>query len=58
MSSSVLYQRLQELTDASLLARDEAGAYRLTDLGADLAPALESLDAWANRWATTSASPA
>ena len=46
MSSSVLYQRLAELTDAGLLARDQAGAYRLTDLGAALAPALESLDAW------------
>jgi DNA-binding HxlR family transcriptional regulator len=53
MSSSVLYQRLEELTDASLLTRDETGAYRLTDLGAALAPALESLDAWARRWAAT-----
>jgi DNA-binding HxlR family transcriptional regulator len=50
MSSSVLYQRLEELTVAGLLARDQAGAYRLTDLGAALAPALESLDAWARRW--------
>ena len=50
MSSSVLYQRLAELTLAGLLARDEEGAYRLTDLGATLAPALESLDAWARRW--------
>jgi DNA-binding HxlR family transcriptional regulator len=50
MSSSVLYQRLEELTDAQLLTRDQAGAYRLTTLGAALAPALESLDAWARRW--------
>jgi DNA-binding HxlR family transcriptional regulator len=50
MSSSVLYQRLEELTVAGLLARDQAGAYRLTDLGAALAPALESLDVWARRW--------
>ena len=50
MSSSVLYQRLEELTVAGLLARDHAGAYRLTDLGAALAPALESLDVWARRW--------
>ena len=50
MSSSVLYQRLAELTLAGLLARDEGGAYRLTDLGATLAPALESLNAWARRW--------
>jgi DNA-binding HxlR family transcriptional regulator len=50
MSSSVLYERLQELTDAGLLDRDDAGAYRLTELGAALAPALESLDSWARRW--------
>jgi len=58
MSSSVLYQRLEELTDAGLLARDEAGAYRLTDLGAALAPALESLDSWARRWSDALSSQA
>ena len=50
MSSSVLYERLEELADAGLLARNEAGAYLLTDLGAALGPALESLDSWAKRW--------
>lgn len=50
MSSSVLYERLEELTDAGLLDRDEAGAYLLTDLGAALGPALESLDSWARQW--------
>jgi DNA-binding HxlR family transcriptional regulator len=50
MSSSVLYERLDELTAAGLLARDEAGAYLLADIGTQLAPALESLDAWAKRW--------
>jgi DNA-binding HxlR family transcriptional regulator len=53
MSSSVLYERLNELTGAGLLTRDESGAYLLTDLGAALAPALESLDAWARRWSDT-----
>jgi DNA-binding HxlR family transcriptional regulator len=53
MSSSVLYERLDELTAAGLLARDEDGAYLLTDIGARLAPALESLDAWARRWSET-----
>lgn len=42
--------RLDELTDTGLLARDQAGAYLLTDLGAALGPALQSLDAWALRW--------
>jgi DNA-binding HxlR family transcriptional regulator len=51
MSSSVLYQRLEELTQAGLVARDGAGAYLLTDLGAALGPALGSLDAWARDWA-------
>jgi DNA-binding HxlR family transcriptional regulator len=51
MSSSVLYERLEELTGAGLLTRDAAGAYQLTELGAALGPALESLDAWARRWA-------
>lgn len=50
MSSSVLYERLAELTAAGLLSRSESGAYLLTDLGADLAPALQSLDSWARRW--------
>lgn len=50
MSSSVLYERLAELTAAGLLARDSAGAYQLTDLGAALAPALQSLNAWARQW--------
>jgi DNA-binding HxlR family transcriptional regulator len=51
MSSSVLYERLDELTSAGLLARDAAGAYQLTDTGAALGPALESLDTWARHWA-------
>ena len=50
-SSSVLYDRLRELLDARLIEQDEHGAYRLTDLGDDLAAALEPLDAWAKRWA-------
>ena len=50
MSSSVLYERLEELTNAGLLARDETGAYQLTDLGAAIGPALESLNSWALSW--------
>jgi DNA-binding HxlR family transcriptional regulator len=58
MSSSVLYERLDELAAARLLTRDGAGAYLLTDLGAALAPALESLDSWARRWAEVLQGPA
>jgi DNA-binding HxlR family transcriptional regulator len=50
MSSSVLYQRLEELTQANLVTRNAEGAYLLTDLGAALGPALGSLDAWARQW--------
>ena len=39
MSSSVLYERLDELKGAGLITRDEAGDYLLTDLGAALGPA-------------------
>lgn len=53
MSSSVLYERLDELTGSGLLTRDAAGAYQLTDTGAALGPALESLGSWARRWAAS-----
>jgi len=51
MSTSVLYERLKELTDAGLVARDQAGAYLLTDLGTALRSALGPLSSWARRWA-------
>jgi DNA-binding HxlR family transcriptional regulator len=50
MSSSVLYQRLRELSDAQLIEGGGADAYVLTDLGASLGSALEPLDAWAKSW--------
>jgi DNA-binding HxlR family transcriptional regulator len=51
MSSSVLYERLGELTEAGLVARDASGDYLLTGLGMSLGSALEPLGAWAARWA-------
>jgi DNA-binding HxlR family transcriptional regulator len=51
MSSSVLYQRLGELTDAGLVHQDDDDRYGLTDLGATLRTAIEPLDAWARTWA-------
>ncbi|MEM7285813.1 MAG: helix-turn-helix domain-containing protein [Actinomycetota bacterium] len=50
MSSSVLYDRLRELTTAGLVSADD-GSYELTAIGADLIDALSPLDAWAKRWA-------
>ncbi len=49
MSSSVLYQRLADLSDAHLVHQTEGG-YELTSTGASLAGALDPLDAWARRW--------
>ena len=51
MSSSVLYERLAELTAAGLVTRTDDGGYALTDIGASLGDALGPLDAWARAWA-------
>ncbi len=51
LSSSVLYDRMRELSAAGLLEKDEHGDYRLTELGGSLGAALAPLDAWAQRWA-------
>jgi DNA-binding HxlR family transcriptional regulator len=53
MSSSVLYERLGELVDASLVEQNEQSEYRLTGLGSKLGQAIASLDAWAQQWART-----
>ena len=52
LSSSVLYQRLAELTTSGLLTATTNG-YQLTPLGASLGHALAPLDAWASTWAQT-----
>jgi DNA-binding HxlR family transcriptional regulator len=49
MSSSVLRDRLNELTEASLVERRD-DAYELTALGADLGDSLAPLTRWAERW--------
>ncbi len=51
MSSSVLYQRLTELTEAGLIAKNDSGDYILTPLGEELYPALVSLLKWSEMWA-------
>lgn len=54
LSSSVLYDRLRELSGAGLIKKNEQGDYRLTDLGSELGAALGPLDVWAQRWAKRS----
>ena len=49
LSPSVLYERLRELTEAGLVAQDEASRYLLTPLGRDLGEAIGPLDAWSRR---------
>jgi DNA-binding HxlR family transcriptional regulator len=50
MSSSVLRDRLAELTGAGLLVTDEQRRYGLSDHGKGLLKALAPLSAWAELW--------
>jgi len=51
MSSSVLSDRLAELTAAGLVAKDRHEHHGLTKLGRELGVAIEPLTAWSRRWA-------
>ena len=53
LSSSVLYERLRDLTDAALVAQGPTDEYELTKLGRELGDSLQPLDAWARRWSKT-----
>lgn len=52
MSSSVLYRRLGELSDAGLVTKNDTGANELTPIGHSLGEALAPLSAWADDWST------
>jgi DNA-binding HxlR family transcriptional regulator len=52
MSSSVLYDRLRELTSAALIEQMDNDAYTLTGTGRALGKALKPLDEWAVAWST------
>jgi DNA-binding HxlR family transcriptional regulator len=51
LSSSVLYERLRELTHAGLVEQYDDDSYGLTNLGEKLGTALKPLDAWSQQWA-------
>jgi DNA-binding HxlR family transcriptional regulator len=53
MSSSVLYERLKELTDAGLVTKGDEG-YLLTEMGSSLGSALQPLSEWALVWSSRS----
>jgi DNA-binding HxlR family transcriptional regulator len=50
MSSSVLRDRLRELTEAGILDTDGDGLYGLSADGKKLLRALEPLTRWAQQW--------
>jgi DNA-binding HxlR family transcriptional regulator len=51
MSPSVLSQRLTELQEVGIVARDNNGEYTLTKEGVALLQALAPLQEWATGWA-------
>ena len=51
MSSSVLYQRIRELSAAGLIDRSGDDRYALTATGRSLSAAIAPLDTWAETWA-------
>jgi DNA-binding HxlR family transcriptional regulator len=55
MSSSVLRDRLAELTGAGILETDEAGHYGLSEHGRGLLDALRPLQSWADAWGASAA---
>ena len=57
MSSSVLQQRLIELTDHRLIAKLDDGDYALTTMGAELGEAIHPLEQWSQRWLETLLQP-
>jgi DNA-binding HxlR family transcriptional regulator len=50
MSSSVLRDRLKELTDAAIVETDDGGRYWLSEHGRKLLAALRPLSKWADEW--------
>lgn len=50
MSRALLAQRLRELVADGVLARDAAGAYRLTEAGEALGPVIIDMGLWGRRW--------
>ena len=49
LSDRMLSERIKELEHHGLVARRD-GAYALTEMGRDLAPAVGALQVWAHRW--------
>ncbi len=58
LSDRLLSERMKELESRGLVRRREGSGvrveYGLTDMGRDLGPALVEIQAWAQRWLTSS----
>ncbi len=52
LSDRLLSQRVKELEERGLVAKDPQGRYALTTMGRDLQPAVGALHVWAQRWLT------
>ncbi len=50
LSSSVLYERLRDLSEAGIIEQTEGEAYGVSALGATLVQALEPLNKWSASW--------
>jgi DNA-binding HxlR family transcriptional regulator len=50
ISRTMLSARLRELADAGVITRDAAAEYDLTAAGRELAPIVEQLGVWGQRW--------
>ena len=50
MSRALLSQRLRELLEWGVIARDTEGAYRLTEAGTELKPVIIAMGVWGRRW--------
>jgi DNA-binding HxlR family transcriptional regulator len=57
MSSSVLGQRLSELSEAGLIEQLADSSYTLTPLGRDAYQSLRPLIRWSEKWAADLAEP-
>jgi DNA-binding HxlR family transcriptional regulator len=53
MSTSVLAQRLGELRESQLVAKDGSSDYALTESGMRLLARLDGIDEWTQEWART-----
>lgn len=56
-ATNILTERLNFLIDEEIIARGDAGDYRLTDRGRDTLPILALLMAWGDRWRASPEGP-